>query len=200
VNGAAYIPLNTNDWDHNGLTDDLQTAKVPSDKFLLPITLPAIAGDAQTAHLQISVPHGLRVWLNPDRSGVATGVGLRVSKPRTVYVEAIDEQPHHAAADLTITFPIDGVTQSESLPIVPFTLAGPTTAANGATQVFSSDATVGQWSAADSGTLNATATVKGVQFANVTWADTASDSTIQGLVDFDVDPDFVWAWGVQIEA
>ena len=84
---TAFVPLNDADWDRNGVADDKQSGAVKGDGFLLPITLPAITGGASNAHLLIVAPHGLRVWLNPDRTGSTVGVGLRVTKARTVYVE-----------------------------------------------------------------------------------------------------------------
>ena len=38
----VFIPLNNADFDHNGVADDQQSGRVVGDKFLLPITLPAI--------------------------------------------------------------------------------------------------------------------------------------------------------------
>jgi hypothetical protein len=193
--GKVFIPLNNVDWDHNGVADDKQSGAVPGDKFLVPIRLPAIPS-AGAGHIVITAPHGLRVWLNPDRTGSTVGVGLSASVARRVYVEAYAQQSGDAAADLQIALPFDGVTVKEEIPVVAFALGGAATATGGVNEVYSSDAPTGRWLLADGGTLDTgtTAVVKNVDYANVVW----NDSNETGYVDFEADDDFIWGLPVEV--
>jgi hypothetical protein len=193
---TAFVPLNDADWDQNGIADDQQSGRVKGDAFLLPITLPAIADASAKSHLYIDPPHGLRVWLNPDRTGSTVGVGLRVSKPRTVYLEAYAEPAAGTVLTLKIMLPIDGVSLEQDVPVTVFALAGPKTATAGSKQVFSSDARAGEWVSAAGGTLNANtiSVVNHVAYANVVWGST----TQTGLADFEADKDYLWGWPVEI--
>jgi len=193
---GVLLPLNDADFDHNGIADDQQSGRVVGDEFLLPITLPAISTVTPTSHIDITAPHGLRVWLNPDRTGSTVGVGLRATKARTVYLEAYSEQPKGAAVDLQISLPIAGAAVVEDIPVTVFSLSGPFTATEGEKQVFASDYLDGKWLSATSGTLDtaSVAVVHNVAFANVVWSDTAAI----GYADFEADADYLWGWPVQV--
>jgi len=194
----VFIPLNNADWDHNGVADDQQSGRVVGDKFLLPITLPAIPGDSASSDIKIHAPKGLRVWLNPDRTGSTVGVGLPATQARTVYLEADAEQPKNASVDLKIFLPVSGVSVEQSVPVTVFSLGGPATATGGTKQVFSSDSPTGKWLFADDGALDtiSISIVNRVSYANVVW----SDTTATGYVDFDADDDFIWGWPVEVTA
>jgi hypothetical protein len=194
----AFIPLNNADFDHNGVADDQQGGRVVGDKFLLPITLPAIPGDTASSSIQIHAPKGLRVWMNPDRTGSTVGVDLPANVAHTVYLEATAEQPKNAPVNLKIFLPFSGVSVEQTIPVVAFSLGGPTTATGGTKQVFSSDAPTGKWLTADGGTLDTSTVsiVKKVAYANVVW----NNTTAIGYVDFDADSDFIWGWPVEVTA
>ncbi len=196
-NGRAYLPVNDADFDHNGVADNKQGGAVVGDQFLLPITLPAITGDSTSDQIQIHVPHGLRIWTNPDRTGSALGESFSVTQSHTLYVEAYAEQPHGGTANLKIIVPMDGVKVVQSIPITVFSLSGPTTAVTGTKAIYSSDLAVGHWLTAVNGTLQTgtIANAKGVSYANVIWG----TGTI-GYADYDADGDFIWGWPVEITA
>jgi hypothetical protein len=194
----VFLPLNNADWDHNGTADDKQTGAVQGDKFLLPITLPAVTGATGTSHIFIEAPKGLRVWLNPDRTGSTVGIGLRANSSRTVYVEATAEQAKGASVNLRVLLPIGGIQVEQDVPITVFSLGGPTTATGGSKQTFSSDATTGKWRTAVGGTLDTSniSLVHKVSFANVVWNDTSGI----GFADFQADADYLWGWPVSVTA
>lgn len=193
---GVLLPLNDADWDHNGVADDQQTGRVVGDKFLLPIVLPAISTETPTSHIEITVPHGLRVWLNPDRTGSTVGIGLRATKARTVYLEGYAQQPKGAAVDLQISLPIAGAAVTEDIAVTVFAMNGPSTATEGQKQVFSSDYLDGNWLSATNGALDTVsiAVVNHVAYANVVWNDTAGI----GYADFEADADYLWGWPVQV--
>jgi hypothetical protein len=193
---GVYVPLNDADWDKNGVADDKEAGAVKGDRFLLPITLPAIATATATSHIEIVAPKGVRVWLKADRTGSTVGIGLRSKTAQTVYVEGIAEQPKDAPVDIRISLPIAGTTIEETVPVTVFALSGPSTAATGSKQVFSSDAPAGHWLPAINGTLDTSAisVEKNASYANVVWADTVGT----GYADFEVNADYLWGWPVQV--
>jgi hypothetical protein len=193
---GVLLPLNDADWDHNGVADDQQSGRVVGDEFLLPVVLPAISTATPTSHIEITPPHGIRVWLNPDRTGSTVGIGLRANKARTVYLEGYAEQTKGAAVNLQISLPIAGAAVVEDIPVTVFSMNGPLTATEGQKQVFSSDYLDGKWLSAVNGALDtvSVAVVNKVAFANVVWSDTAGI----GYADFEADADYLWGWPVQV--
>jgi hypothetical protein len=194
----VFLPLNDADWDHNGLADDKQTESVVGDKFLLPVTLPALTSLTAKSHIFIKPPIGLRVWLNPDRTGSTVGVGLRATTARTVYLEASAEQIGGASVNLRILLPVAGTLVEQDVPVTVFSLVGPAAATGGSKQVFSSDAATGKWRTAVGGTLDTSTVslVHSVAFANVVWDNTSGI----GYADYQADADYLWGWPVQITA
>ena len=117
---GVSIPLNNADFDHNGVADDKQPGAVHNDGFLLPITLPKVTGATKRSHYVITVPKSLRVWLNPDRSGSAAGIGIRETINRTVYLEARSELPVGTVENVRIAQAYDGATIVQNLRVTPF--------------------------------------------------------------------------------
>jgi len=88
---GAFVPINNDDddYDEDNKADKEQDGSISGESDLLPIKLHAVVPAVADSNYTLTIPSGMKVWQNDDRSGaVESGTTpLLANTDRTVYVE-----------------------------------------------------------------------------------------------------------------
>jgi hypothetical protein len=195
---GAFVPLDNNDWDYDGVPDLKDQHGVVGDHYLLPMKLRAVApvnGGHYT--MEIAVPLGnplpVRIWGNADRTDLLSsraGAPFVLPIGKTVYIEGVAEG--YAQLILGVPDKAGVMSYSQALAVSVFTMDGALDVPGGGTYNYTGDNPGGQWI-----TPTGSSAPMGISNPNSVWIKWDNTAEV-GFANYEASPDYIWSCGVNV--
>ncbi len=193
---GAYLPINNDDDNYNGIPDMNDSGAIAGEDDLLPVVLKAVPSASDAAYYTLNIPSNVRVWRNSDRSGaqVTSSDQFAAQIATTLYVEGISTG--NSVLSLNWQDESGSITSADSSKIQVFGWSGPLNVPGNSIYRYTATGGAGgsyaKWiNPKQGGTI---ITPPAAAAADIRW----DSGPIVGLASFQADTGYIWDLEVNV--